>query len=111
VHRDEADIEGARNVVRLNVPNSQSADWESIDMQRIIEGMIGGFFSLPLVGTPDQIVQRILDLHAVGLDGIALSWPNFDEGLEQTERDLLPRLVQAGVRKPVDASTPALARS
>jgi FMNH2-dependent dimethyl sulfone monooxygenase len=101
VHRERADIEGARNVVRLNVPNSQSADWESIDMQKIIEGMIGGFFSLPLVGTPDQITERILDLHAAGLDGIAFSWPDFDEGLAQMESDLIPRLVQAGVRKPL----------
>jgi alkanesulfonate monooxygenase SsuD/methylene tetrahydromethanopterin reductase-like flavin-dependent oxidoreductase (luciferase family) len=70
-------------------------------MQKIIEGMIGGFFSLPLVGTPDQITERILDLHAAGLDGIAFSWPDFDEGLAQMESDLIPRLVQAGVRKPL----------
>jgi FMNH2-dependent dimethyl sulfone monooxygenase len=101
VHRDRADVEGARNVVSLNIPNSQSADWESIDMQRIIQGMVGGFWALPLVGTPDQVAQRILDLHAAGMDGIALSWPNYDEGLEQMERALLPRLVQAGVRKPL----------
>jgi FMNH2-dependent dimethyl sulfone monooxygenase len=101
VHREQADIEGARNVVRLNLPNSQSADWESIDMQRILEGMIGGFWAVPMVGTADQIVQLVLDLHAAGMDGIAFSWPDFDEGLAQLEHELLPRLVQAGVRKPV----------
>jgi alkanesulfonate monooxygenase SsuD/methylene tetrahydromethanopterin reductase-like flavin-dependent oxidoreductase (luciferase family) len=100
IHRDQADIEGARNVVRLNVPNSQSADWDSIATQKIIEGMIGGFFSLPLVGTPDQITDLILELHDAGMDGIALSWPDFDEGLQQMEDDLIPRLEQAGVRRP-----------
>jgi FMNH2-dependent dimethyl sulfone monooxygenase len=106
VHRRRADIEGARNVVRLNVPNSQSADWESIAMQKIIEGMIGGFFSLPMVGTPDQVTELILGLHEAGMDGVALSWPDFDEGLQQMEDDLIPRLEQAGVRRPVSELLP-----
>jgi dimethylsulfone monooxygenase len=85
-------------VVAINVPNSQSADWESLEMQRIVEGMIAAFWALPLVGTADSICQTILDLHAAGMDGIALSWPDFDEGLRLLEHELLPRLVQAGVR-------------
>ena len=101
LHGELADIEGARNVVRLNLPNSQSADWESIDMQRILAGMIAGFWAIPMVGTPDQIVQQLLDLHAAGCDGISLSWPDFNEGLLQTEEEIMPRLVQAGVRVPV----------
>jgi dimethylsulfone monooxygenase len=85
--------------VRINVPNSQSADWETLEMQGIVEGMIAGFWALPLVGTADRIVQTILDLHAAGMDGLALSWPDFDEGLTQLEEAILPRLVQAGLRR------------
>ena len=103
LHRELADVDGARNVVRLNMPNSQSADWESIDMQRILEGMIAGFWAIPVIGTPDQVTERLLDLHAAGCDGISLSWPNFDEGLTQMEGEIMPRLVQAGVRTPVAA--------
>jgi FMNH2-dependent dimethyl sulfone monooxygenase len=99
IHRRRADIAGARNVVRINVPNSQSADWETLEMRRIVEGMVAGFWALPLVGTPDRICQTILDLHAAGIDGLALSWPNFDEGLQQLEDAILPRLVQAGLRR------------
>jgi alkanesulfonate monooxygenase SsuD/methylene tetrahydromethanopterin reductase-like flavin-dependent oxidoreductase (luciferase family) len=104
IHRGLADVEGAREVVRVNMANSQSADWGSIELQRILEGMVAGFWALPLVGTADRITQTILDLHAAGLDGIALSWPDYDEGLTQLEQLILPRLVQAGVRRP-----PALA--
>jgi alkanesulfonate monooxygenase SsuD/methylene tetrahydromethanopterin reductase-like flavin-dependent oxidoreductase (luciferase family) len=106
VHRRLADVEGARNVVRLNVPNSQSADWESISMQKILDGMIGGFFSLPLVGTPDQVTELILQLHEAGLDGIGLSWPDYDEGLQGLEDEIIPRLEQAGVRRPVSELLP-----
>jgi alkanesulfonate monooxygenase SsuD/methylene tetrahydromethanopterin reductase-like flavin-dependent oxidoreductase (luciferase family) len=99
VHRKLADVGGAREVVRVNMANSQSADWDSIQMQRILEGMIAGFWALPLVGTADQITQTMLDLHAAGLDGVALSWLDYEEGLQQVEQLILPRLVQAGVRR------------
>jgi alkanesulfonate monooxygenase SsuD/methylene tetrahydromethanopterin reductase-like flavin-dependent oxidoreductase (luciferase family) len=105
VHRDRADLAAARNVVRINVPNSQSAEWEALEMRRIVEGMVAGFWALPLVGTADRIADTILDLHAAGMDGIALSWPDFDEGLAQLEVDLLPRLVEAGVRRPPAAQS------
>jgi dimethylsulfone monooxygenase len=109
VHKQAADIQGARNVVRMNMPNSQSADWESLDMQRIVEGMIAGFWSLPLVGTPEQVTAQILELHEAGADGIALSWPNFDEGLAQMEEEIMPRLVEAGVRSPLSGTAAATA--
>src|SRR5262249_17892717 len=72
IHRERADVEAARNVVRINVPNSQSADWDGLEMQRIVEGMVAGFWALPLVGTAEQIADTILELHAAGMDGIAL---------------------------------------
>ena len=53
-----------------------------------------------LSGTAEQVTQRMIDLHEAGADGIALSWVNFDEGLEQMEAQILPMLVQAGLRRP-----------
>jgi alkanesulfonate monooxygenase SsuD/methylene tetrahydromethanopterin reductase-like flavin-dependent oxidoreductase (luciferase family) len=98
IHRRRADLAGARNVVRINMPNSETADRETLEMRRIVEGMVAGFWALPLVGTADRICQTILDLHAAGIDGLALSWPDFDEVLQQLEDAILPRLVEAGLR-------------
>jgi dimethylsulfone monooxygenase len=100
IHRELADVEGARNVVRMNMPNSQSTDWESMSMQKTVESMVAGFFALPVIGTPEQVAQKLIELHEAGADGIALSWPDFDQGLTQMEQDLLPRLVEAGLREP-----------
>jgi alkanesulfonate monooxygenase SsuD/methylene tetrahydromethanopterin reductase-like flavin-dependent oxidoreductase (luciferase family) len=107
VHKQVADIEGAKNIVRLNMPNSQSADWESLKMEQILEGTVAGLWALPLVGTPEQVAQKMVDLHESGIDGIAFSWPDFDEGLEQLEESILPLLVEAGVRAPVAATSAA----
>jgi FMNH2-dependent dimethyl sulfone monooxygenase len=98
VHKERADVAGARNVVRMNMPNSQSADWDSLDMRHVVEGMIAGFWALPLVGTADQIAETIRSLHEAGMDGMACSWPDVDEGLRQMEEELMPRLQRSGVR-------------
>jgi alkanesulfonate monooxygenase SsuD/methylene tetrahydromethanopterin reductase-like flavin-dependent oxidoreductase (luciferase family) len=103
VHRKVADYEGAAHAGGINRTNSQSTEW-SADERAMLEGMIAGFWAPPMVGPPDQVTQQLLDMHAAGADGIAISFVNFDEGLEQLERELLPRLVQAGVRGDVAAS-------
>jgi FMNH2-dependent dimethyl sulfone monooxygenase len=100
VHRQVADYEGAANVTGMSKRESQSTDW-SADERRLLEGMIAGFWGVPMVGSPDQVVQMMLDQHAAGADGIALSFVNFDEGLNQLEHQILPLLVEAGVRAPL----------
>jgi alkanesulfonate monooxygenase SsuD/methylene tetrahydromethanopterin reductase-like flavin-dependent oxidoreductase (luciferase family) len=102
IHREQADRAGAIEVVRMNSANSQSTPFDEMKMEKTLEGMIAGFFALPLVGTPDQVVERMLELHGMGIDGIALSWPDYDEGLDQMEELILPRLAEAGVRRAVE---------
>lgn len=52
-----------------------------------------------LVGTADRIVERLKKLSDAGIDGVLLSWVGFEDGLERWNRDIMPRLVQAGLRR------------
>lgn len=56
----------------------------------------GGF---ELVGTPDTIVQRLELLSKSGIDGVLLGWVGFEDGLRRWSSEVMPRLVQAGLRK------------
>ena len=103
IHRELGDRAAAIETTRINMANSQSTDFSSMSMQRALDGMIAGFWALPLVGTPDQIADKLLELHRGGLDGVALSWPDYDEGMTQLEDEILPLLLQAGVRRPYDS--------
>ena len=60
---------------------------------------IAGYGAIPLVGTPEQIVDGMLAFSAAGLDGITLSWVNYEEGLTQFNETLLPLMKQAGLRE------------
>jgi FMNH2-dependent dimethyl sulfone monooxygenase len=104
IHKEYGDREAAMATTRINMANSQSTDFNSMTMQRALDGMIAGFWALPLVGTPEQIAEKLVGLHRSGLDGIALSWPDYDHGLTQLEDEILPLLVQAGLRRPYEAS-------
>jgi len=56
---------------------------------------------VPLVGTPDRIVDGLMKFTGIGLDGILLSWVDYLEGLEAWQREVMPRLEQAGLRQPL----------
>jgi FMNH2-dependent dimethyl sulfone monooxygenase len=100
VHRQVADFAGAANVTGISKVHSQSTDWTA-DERKLLEGMVAGFWGIPMVGSADQVTQQLIDLHGAGADGIAISFVNYDEGLDQMERLLLPRLIEAGVRGPL----------
>lgn len=105
IHSDRADRAAAIETTDMNMANSQSTPHDE-RRERMLEGLIAGFFSVPVLGTPEQVTERLLELHGLGLDGIALSWPDYDEGLGQLESEILPRLVQAGVRRAPEAAPP-----
>ena len=101
IHWTDADIAGARQVTNMVSQNSKSTPFDELKEKQVLQGMIAGFWALPVVGTADEVAQGLIDLHELGLDGIAISWPYFEQGLEQLEQLILPRLIEAGVRRAI----------
>jgi alkanesulfonate monooxygenase SsuD/methylene tetrahydromethanopterin reductase-like flavin-dependent oxidoreductase (luciferase family) len=92
----KGDWEGVRNLLDILIPNSQSAlgeEWNSM-----AENMIAGYGAIPLVGTKEQIVEGMKNFSDSGLDGITLSWVNYEFGLDQFELEILPLLIKANLR-------------
>ena len=57
---------------------------------------------LSLIGTPEQVAEQICTLSEAGVDGLCLSWFNFERGLPIFIDKVLPLLERAGVRQPFD---------
>lgn len=100
---EHADWDAAKSAIQKIMAHSQTIDYESSEMKALLESLLRAFFSNPLTGSPETIVSQIKEFSDAGLEGMALSWSNYESGLEQYERDLLPLLVDAGLRTPVDA--------
>ena len=59
-----------------------------------------GWGSYLIVGTPEQVTERLLRLSAIGLDGAVLSWVNYHEELAYWVAEVLPLMEQVGLRRP-----------
>jgi alkanesulfonate monooxygenase SsuD/methylene tetrahydromethanopterin reductase-like flavin-dependent oxidoreductase (luciferase family) len=59
---------------------------------------IGGWGGFPLIGAKEQIVEGLIRLSALGLDGVVVSWPRYIDDMREFKRTTLPLLVQAGLR-------------
>ena len=94
---EQGDWQCVRSMLATFLPNSESLPPES--SKAIAANMIAGYGALPLVGTPERIVEGMLAMSDVGMDGITLCWVDFDEGLVQFEEQLLPLMIQAGLRQ------------
>jgi FMNH2-dependent dimethyl sulfone monooxygenase len=95
---DKGDDVAVGNLARIMLGNS------AVMPPELMEGFKfhfkAGWGGYPLVGTADTIVEKIAMLSRAGLDGVALSWVDFKSGMETWNRDVMPRLEQAGLRKP-----------
>lgn len=95
---EHGDREAGENVLRMLMGNSQTIDYESAQHRALVEAVIRGYFAHPFTGTPDQIVEQFAELADAGLDGAALTWNNYDQGLAQFEETILPLMAERGLR-------------
>lgn len=102
---DHGDWEAARSAIGKLMRNSQTIDYASAEIQRLMEGVIRAFFACPLTGTPEQVVAKMAEQAEAGLEGMALTFNDYDEGLGQLEGQILPLMVEAGLREPVEPMT------
>lgn len=59
-----------------------------------------GWAGVPLVGTPEMIVEQFKTYSDIGLDGICLSWLDYDTGIRDFVAGVMPLMEQAGLRVP-----------
>jgi alkanesulfonate monooxygenase SsuD/methylene tetrahydromethanopterin reductase-like flavin-dependent oxidoreductase (luciferase family) len=96
--REKGDWAAVENLVRIFGMQSLALPPEVLEEFKF--HFIAGWSGFPLVGTPEQIVDKIRMMSAAGLDGTALSFVNYQEELPQFIREVVPLLEQAGLRKP-----------
>lgn len=97
----QADHEGAREFVEAlagqTLGTLRSAFGEgSVDdlVQRAILGV-----GSPVVGTPEQVADKLSQLQTAGLDGVLFTFRHVEEDLKAFIEQVLPRLEHLGVRQ------------
>lgn len=93
---DQGDWVAARNIINLLGVESQSFSDEALT--QFAERFIAGWGGYPLVGTPEQVVQEMLKLEQSGIEGLILSWLDYNEELQFFGERVMPLMREAGLR-------------
>ncbi|MBK6660947.1 MAG: LLM class flavin-dependent oxidoreductase [Proteobacteria bacterium] len=91
------DWEATENIMKiLGIESSSFGNQDTV--RNLGERFIAGWGGYPLVGTPEQVVEKMQHIHAMGIDGFILSWLDYAEELEYFGERVMPLLRQAGLR-------------
>ncbi len=99
----EGDPEASANRTAWGLAGARPSQTQKDTMKT--KGTVEG--GLSLVGTPEQIANTICELSEAGIDGLCLSWFNFEKGLPLFINEVMPLLERAGVRQPAEATNAA----
>jgi alkanesulfonate monooxygenase SsuD/methylene tetrahydromethanopterin reductase-like flavin-dependent oxidoreductase (luciferase family) len=92
----KGDWVAAENLVSSMGMNSQTFPAETLEAMKF--HFIAGWAGYPIVGTKEQVVDTLIGLTNVGIDGVLLSWPRYVEDMARFQEETYPLLQQAGVR-------------
>lgn len=91
------DWEATENIMRLlGIESTSFGNQETV--RNLGERFIAGWGGYPLVGTPEQVVEQMQKIHAMGIEGFILSWLDYLPELEYFGERVMPLLKQAGLR-------------
>lgn len=92
---DQGDWVAARNIMgHLGIETEKFGE----RLPRHFESFVAGWGINPVLGSPDQVVDQLRTYSDLGLDGLVLFFVDYNEELKFFEREVMPRLVQAGLR-------------
>jgi alkanesulfonate monooxygenase SsuD/methylene tetrahydromethanopterin reductase-like flavin-dependent oxidoreductase (luciferase family) len=94
--RENADWEAVDNLVRLQFAHAQSFPHDLLALIRDRFAMGHGGF--PLIGTPEQVADGIMQLVNAGFGGTTLSFVDYVEEFPYFRDNVLPILEEKGIR-------------
>ena len=92
---EKGDWEATHNIMRTLGVESGSFDSQ---IKQFAERFIAGWGGYPMVGTPEQVVEEMLKLSRIGIEGVILSWLDYNQEIQYFGEKILPLMRQAGLR-------------
>jgi FMNH2-dependent dimethyl sulfone monooxygenase len=92
------DDEYARDFMHEITRNAESLP--AAIVQRVLRNFKAGYSGIGLLGPGEMIAERMVRLSRCGLDGVVLTWVDFQKGIRSFNAEVMPLLEQAGLRAP-----------
>lgn len=75
---------------------SESGSFDKV--KKLQERFILGYGGYPLIGTPEQIVEQMVELEAAGVNGMMVGFLDYVEELDYFGEKIMPLMREAGLR-------------
>jgi dimethylsulfone monooxygenase len=98
---EKGDWVAAGNVVAAMAAEINERNYLPERARAMAEMFVSGWGGHTLIGTKEQIVDGLIALSRMGLDGVLLSWPRFEAGMREFRDVTYPLLKQTGLRDAV----------
>ncbi len=95
---EKGDWEACDNICQ--VFGVESGTYSEEYFQKFRENFVAGWGGYPLVGTPEQVTDRLIELSGTGVDGTLITMVDYNAELPYWNEKVMPLLEQAGLRKP-----------
>lgn len=92
----KGDWEAATNLIDTMIANAKTLPKPVLAEMK--KHFIAGWGGYPLIGTKEQIVDGLLTLSKVGLDGLLLNWPRYIDDMRWFQKNVYPLVQQSGLR-------------
>ena len=96
---EQGDVETAkRYAIQMLAADSSSHDKfrRDSDLMKLIMATGG---NRGIMGSPEQVVSELAEISAAGVDGIAMIFTDYKDGIERYTRQMLPLMREAGLRQ------------
>jgi alkanesulfonate monooxygenase SsuD/methylene tetrahydromethanopterin reductase-like flavin-dependent oxidoreductase (luciferase family) len=98
---EAADFEAIDTILALKgITRENTTDYD--ERRKAIPLMNIGY---PIIGSPDDVADKLARIHGAGISGIAFSLVNYVNELPLLVQEVLPRLERMGIRAPTPAPT------
>ena len=92
----KGDWDAASNLVDTMIANAKTLPKEVLAEMK--KHFIAGWGGYPIIGTPEQIVDGLMTMSEMGLDGTLLNWPRYIDDQRWFQKNVYPLVQQAGLR-------------
>jgi alkanesulfonate monooxygenase SsuD/methylene tetrahydromethanopterin reductase-like flavin-dependent oxidoreductase (luciferase family) len=90
--------EAADDFIENNLKTAKTTPPEILKKRQ--KALMSGAGGIPLLGTAEDIADKLHAISDAGVDGILVNWLDYQTGLTKFSKTVLPMLEQRGLRKP-----------
>lgn len=87
----------AEAFIENNIATAKTAPPEVLAKMK--KAMMAGAGGIPLLGTAENISDRLAEVSAAGVDGVLVNWLDYQSGLTEFGHSVMPLLEAKGLRK------------